>query len=91
MPSIILLVNCLFVQGLADELSKEGACEEAIFPDTSVVVDSCAMIGNLSVQGVSNKSSASYLFIYLYVNKLIRVGIMRMRLINGRVIDANLI
>ncbi|KAL4368428.1 hypothetical protein GQ457_05G034980 [Hibiscus cannabinus] len=40
-----------FNQGLADELSKEGACDRAIFPDTSIVVDRCAMIGNLSKEG----------------------------------------
>ncbi|XP_057772831.1 protein POST-ILLUMINATION CHLOROPHYLL FLUORESCENCE INCREASE, chloroplastic [Salvia miltiorrhiza] len=40
-----------FTEGLAEELSREGACEEAIFPDTNVVVTSCAMIGNLSVEG----------------------------------------
>lgn len=41
------------MQGLADELSKEGACDKAIFPDTNTVVTTCAMIGNLSVEGVS--------------------------------------
>ncbi|KAH1055167.1 hypothetical protein J1N35_033232 [Gossypium stocksii] len=40
-----------FNQGLAEELSKEGACDRAIFPDTSIVVDRCAMIGNLSIEG----------------------------------------
>ncbi|XP_047960323.1 protein POST-ILLUMINATION CHLOROPHYLL FLUORESCENCE INCREASE, chloroplastic [Salvia hispanica] len=40
-----------FTEGLAEELSREGACEEAIFPDTNVVVTSCAMVGNLSVEG----------------------------------------
>ena len=35
-----------------EELSKEGACERAIFPDTNIVVNRCAMIGNLSVEGV---------------------------------------
>ncbi|PPD91354.1 hypothetical protein GOBAR_DD11704 [Gossypium barbadense] len=40
-----------FNQGLAEELSKEGACDRAIFPDTSIVVDRCAMIGNLSKEG----------------------------------------
>lgn len=39
-------------QGLADELSKEGACEQAIFPDTNIVIARCAMIGNLSKEGV---------------------------------------
>ncbi|KAG6429961.1 hypothetical protein SASPL_108018 [Salvia splendens] len=40
-----------FTEGLAEELSREGACEKAIFPDTNVVVTSCAMVGNLSVEG----------------------------------------
>ncbi|PON48097.1 post-illumination chlorophyll fluorescence increase [Parasponia andersonii] len=40
-----------FNEGLAEELSKEGACDRAIFPDTSIVVTRCAMIGNLSVEG----------------------------------------
>ncbi|KAE9616119.1 hypothetical protein Lalb_Chr04g0262371 [Lupinus albus] len=40
-----------FNEGLAEELSKEGACEEAIFPDTNVVITKCAMIGNLSKEG----------------------------------------
>lgn len=40
-------------QGLAEDLSKEGACDRAIFPDTELVVKRCAMIGNLTVEGVS--------------------------------------
>ncbi|KAL2555015.1 post-illumination chlorophyll fluorescence increase [Forsythia ovata] len=40
-----------FAEGLAHELSKDGACERAIFPDTSIVATRCAMIGNLSVEG----------------------------------------
>lgn len=43
----------LWFQGLAQELSKEGACERAIFPDTSIIATRCAMIGNLSIEGVS--------------------------------------
>ncbi|KAL1340418.1 hypothetical protein AAHE18_09G012500 [Arachis hypogaea] len=31
-----------FNEGLAEELSKDGACEKAIFPDTSVVMTRCA-------------------------------------------------
>ncbi|KAH9615135.1 hypothetical protein KSS87_001361 [Heliosperma pusillum] len=38
-------------EGLAEELSREGACDQAIFPDTSIVVTRCAMIGNLTVEG----------------------------------------
>lgn len=44
-----------FTEGLAEELSREGACEEAIFPDTNVVATSCAMVGNLTVEGVSHR------------------------------------
>jgi hypothetical protein len=40
-----------FNEGLADELNQEGACDRAIFPDTTTVVTSCAMIGNLTVEG----------------------------------------
>lgn len=40
-----------FSEGLAQELSNDGACEKAIFPDTNVVATRCAMIGNLSVEG----------------------------------------
>lgn len=40
-----------FNEGLAEELSKEGACDQAIFPDSSIVVTRCAMIGNLTVEG----------------------------------------
>ncbi|RDX80146.1 hypothetical protein CR513_39335 [Mucuna pruriens] len=40
-----------FNVGLAEELSKEGACDEAIFPDTNKVITRCAMIGNLSKEG----------------------------------------
>lgn len=42
-----------FTQGLAEELSKEGACDRAIFPDTEIVIDRCTMKGNLTVEGVS--------------------------------------
>ncbi|KAJ1410103.1 hypothetical protein SESBI_22340 [Sesbania bispinosa] len=40
-----------FNEGLAEELSKEGACEKAIFPDSNTVIASCAMVGNLSKEG----------------------------------------
>lgn len=39
-----------FNKGLAEELSKEGACDKAIFPDSHVVVSSCA-IGSLFSEG----------------------------------------
>ncbi|XP_052174474.1 protein POST-ILLUMINATION CHLOROPHYLL FLUORESCENCE INCREASE, chloroplastic [Diospyros lotus] len=40
-----------FNEGLAEELGKEGACDQAIFPDTNIVITRCAMIGNLTVEG----------------------------------------
>ncbi|KAK1259262.1 hypothetical protein QJS04_geneDACA005642 [Acorus gramineus] len=40
-----------FNEGLAEELSKEGACDRAIFPDANIIVTRCAMIGNLTVEG----------------------------------------
>lgn len=40
-----------FNEGLANELSKEGACDRAIFPDSNIVIDRCAIIGNLSTEG----------------------------------------
>ncbi|KAK2651639.1 hypothetical protein Ddye_011495 [Dipteronia dyeriana] len=40
-----------FNKGLAEDLSKEGACDRVIFPDTDIVVDRCALIGNLNVEG----------------------------------------
>ncbi|XP_061351297.1 protein POST-ILLUMINATION CHLOROPHYLL FLUORESCENCE INCREASE, chloroplastic [Gastrolobium bilobum] len=40
-----------FNEGLAEELSKEGACEKAIFPDSNMIITKCAMIGNLSKEG----------------------------------------
>lgn len=49
------------IQGLAEELSKEGACERAIFPDSNVIVTRCAMIANLSAEGVSRCFFSSYL------------------------------
>ncbi|XP_031384775.1 uncharacterized protein LOC116198689 [Punica granatum] len=40
-----------FNEGLAEELSRDGACDRAIFPDTSIMITRCAMIGNLNVEG----------------------------------------
>ncbi|XP_010250158.1 PREDICTED: uncharacterized protein LOC104592472 [Nelumbo nucifera] len=40
-----------FNEGLAEELSKEGACERAIYPDSNTIITRCSMIGNLSVEG----------------------------------------
>ena len=33
------------VQGLADELNGESACDRAIYPDENVVITSCAIDG----------------------------------------------
>ncbi|KAL1191334.1 Protein POST-ILLUMINATION CHLOROPHYLL FLUORESCENCE INCREASE [Cardamine amara subsp. amara] len=40
-----------FNEGLANELSQDGACERAIFPDSNVVATRCTMIANLTVEG----------------------------------------
>uniref|UniRef100_A0A1J3J0S5 PIFI-like Ig-like domain-containing protein n=1 Tax=Noccaea caerulescens TaxID=107243 RepID=A0A1J3J0S5_NOCCA len=40
-----------FNEGLAKELSQDGACERAIFPDSNVVATRCTMIANLTVEG----------------------------------------
>lgn len=48
------------MQGLTQELSQEGACDRAIFPDSSILITRCAMVGNLNVDGVSR-------FIFLYI------------------------
>lgn len=55
-------------------MSKEGACEKAIFPDTDIIVTRCAMIGNLSIEGVSvlivSSVSVSLLPFFLKYDKL---------------------
>ncbi|KAL2928084.1 Ribulose bisphosphate carboxylase/oxygenase activase chloroplastic [Bienertia sinuspersici] len=38
-------------EGLAEELSKEGACDRAIFPDANIVITRCAIMGNLTAEG----------------------------------------
>ncbi|XP_065865334.1 protein POST-ILLUMINATION CHLOROPHYLL FLUORESCENCE INCREASE, chloroplastic [Euphorbia lathyris] len=40
-----------FNEGLAEEMSKEGACDRAIFPDTNVIVQRCTVAGNLALEG----------------------------------------
>ncbi|KAL0676280.1 hypothetical protein Bca4012_004261 [Brassica carinata] len=40
-----------FNEGLANELSQDGACERAIFPDSNIVATRCTMIANLTVEG----------------------------------------
>lgn len=55
-------------------MSKEGACEKAIFPDTDIIVTRCAMIGNLSIEGVRvlivSSVSVSLLPFFLKYDKL---------------------
>jgi hypothetical protein len=51
------------VQGLADELSREGACDMAIYPDENIVITSCAIEGFYE-EGVIKGSSLS-LSLYL--------------------------
>ncbi|KAI3928691.1 hypothetical protein MKW98_024292, partial [Papaver atlanticum] len=41
-----------FNEGLAEELSRDGACERAIFLDSDIVPTRYRMIGNLNVEGV---------------------------------------
>ena len=57
----------MFLKGLAQELSRDGACEKAIFPDTNVVATRCAMIGNLSVEGVSRMVLSSFCRVMLHI------------------------
>ncbi|CAI9267445.1 unnamed protein product [Lactuca saligna] len=40
-----------FNRGLTEELSREGACEKAIYPDTSIIIDRCQLMGNLASEG----------------------------------------
>nr|GMC71259.1 Ribulose bisphosphate carboxylase/oxygenase [Ipomoea batatas] len=40
-----------FTEGLAEELSKDGACDRAIFPDANTVITTCAVVGNLTIEG----------------------------------------
>jgi hypothetical protein len=53
------------VQGLADELSREGACDMAIYPDENIVITSCAIEGFYEegvIKGSSLSLSLSILF-----------------------------
>ncbi|XP_077220078.1 post-illumination chlorophyll fluorescence increase [Tasmannia lanceolata] len=40
-----------FNERLAEELSNDGACERAIFPDSNMIITRCTMIGNLTIEG----------------------------------------
>lgn len=35
----------MVVQGLAGELNREGACDQAIYPDENIAITSCAIDG----------------------------------------------
>lgn len=49
------------MQGLADELNREGACDRAIFPDENVVITSCEM-GSYYEEGVKLLTFFALLF-----------------------------
>lgn len=57
-------------KGLANELSQDGACERAIFPDSNVVATRCTMIANLTVEGVSSHQTIYYKSLYKNLNTL---------------------
>eukprot|EP01018_Ginkgo_biloba_P018115 Gb_14282 [translate_table: standard] len=40
-----------FNEGLAEELSQEGACEKAIYPEENFVLDRCSFPANLVLEG----------------------------------------
>lgn len=63
----ILKTSVFVIQGLAEELSREGACEKAIFPDTNIVVDRCALMGNLTLEGVSPSLYFSIFLIKIFI------------------------
>lgn len=67
-----LLRNYLVIQGLAQELSQEGACDRAIFPDSNILITRCAMVGNLNVDGVSKT-----ILLYLSVFNVSFIGTLR--------------
>jgi len=46
--------DCVLLQGLADELNMEGACDRAIYPDENIAITSCAMDGYLE-EGVGSR------------------------------------
>jgi hypothetical protein len=48
------------LQGLADELNREGACDLAIYPDENIAITSCAMDGYLE-EGVGSSHRCSAL------------------------------
>lgn len=54
-------------KGLANELSQDGACERAIFPDSNVVATRCTMIANLTVEGVSSPQTIYYKIIVIKI------------------------
>ena len=52
--------DCVLLQGLADELNMEGACDRAIYPDENIAITSCAMDGYL-VEGVGSRRCSALL------------------------------
>lgn len=55
------------MQGLADELNREGACDRAIFPDENVVITSCEM-GSYYEEGVKLLTFFALLFSKFMIN-----------------------
>lgn len=49
----------VIMQGLADELNREGACDRAIYPDENIAITSCALAGYYE-EGVGNHSSLTH-------------------------------
>lgn len=64
-----LMQKVILMQGLAQELSAEGACERAIYPDPNNFVASCA-IGNLYAEGVRTSHPLIFLFL-VYLSPLL--------------------
>lgn len=65
-----IMQKVILMQGLAQELSAEGACERAIYPDPNNFIASCA-IGNLYAEGVRNFPSTSLSFSSVYLSPLV--------------------
>lgn len=64
----VLIFADLIIQGLAEELGKEGACEKAIFPDTDIVITRCAIMGNLTAEGVSQIITFYHYFLVSFLS-----------------------
>lgn len=83
-------------QGLAEELSKEGACDKAIFPDTDIVVDRCAIIANLNVEGVRKRwcifhHNISLVILCKFIVLISVINLMSGKSLQGDRCDLNLV